>query len=59
MIIDHAEMNVVAPVERISPEIGVTKIRLPSVIIAPVEDLDVSVAAHVVIEANHLVIAVT
>ena len=59
MIIDHAEMNVVAPIERVSPEIGITEIRLPGVVIAPVEDLDVPVTAHMVVEANHLVLAVT
>ena len=59
MIVDHAEMDIVAPVERVSPEIGVAEVCLPRVIIAPVEDLDVSIPTHMVVEANHLVVAVT
>ena len=58
VIVYHADMHVVAPVERVSAKIWVTEICFPRIIIAPVENFDVSMAAHVVIEANHLIITV-
>ena len=36
-----------------------TEVCFPGVVIAPIEYFDVAVIAHVVIETNHLIIAIT
>jgi hypothetical protein len=36
MVVDHAEVDVVAPIERVTAEIGMAKIRLPGIVIPPV-----------------------
>ena len=59
MVIDHTKMNVIAPVQGVASEVRVAEIGLPGVVIAPIEYLDVAVTTHVVVEANHLIVAIT
>lgn len=58
MIVDEAEVNVVAPVERVSPEIRMPEIGLPGVVISPVKHLGVTVISHVIVETHGLIVAV-
>ena len=58
VVVDHAEVDVVAPIERVTAEIGMAKVRLPGIVIPPVKDLGMTVVTHVVVEALHLILAV-